>query len=60
MHSIEAIIKKFSRSARPDFFLQSSRNRVDLLSYDSKTTDKREQIGRSGLSTWKYQFSYDH
>ena len=22
--------------------------------------DKIAQLGRSGLSTWKYQFSYDH
>ena len=29
--------------ARPDLFLWSSRVRVNLLSYESKTTDKREQ-----------------
>ena len=29
--------------SRPDIFLRSSRNRVNLLLYDSKTTDKREQ-----------------
>ena len=28
---------------RPIFFLRSSRSRVDLLSYDSKSTDRREQ-----------------
>ena len=28
---------------RPNFYLQSSRIRVDLLSYESKTTDKRQQ-----------------
>ena len=44
---------------RPYFFLQSSCIRVDLLSYESKLTDKREQHERSGLSTWKYQFSSD-
>ena len=30
-------------TTRPDFFLRSGRIRVDLLSYESKTTDKREQ-----------------
>ena len=30
-------------SARQFFFQRSSRNRVDLLSYESKPTDKREQ-----------------
>ena len=30
-------------NSRPEFFLQSSRIRVDRLSYESKTTDKREQ-----------------
>ena len=28
---------------RPKFFLRSGRNRVDLLSHESETTDKREQ-----------------
>ena len=28
-------------TSRPNFFLRSSRNRVDLLLYESKTTDKR-------------------
>ena len=28
---------------RPNYFLQSSRIRVDLLSYKSKPTDKRKQ-----------------
>ena len=32
-----------SSASRPDFFLRSSRIVVDLLSYGSKTTDKREQ-----------------
>ena len=31
------------RESRPIFFLQFSRIRVDLLSHESKTTDKREQ-----------------
>ena len=31
------------RPSRPIFFLQSSCIRVDLLSYERKTTDKREQ-----------------
>ena len=29
--------------ARPNFSARSSRIRVDLLSYESKTTDKRQQ-----------------
>ena len=31
------------RKTRPNFFLRSSRIRVDLPSYESKTTDKRGQ-----------------
>ena len=33
---------------RPDFYLLSSRNRADLLSYESKPTDKREQYDFKG------------
>ena len=35
-------------ATRPIFFLQSSRNRVDLLSYESKMIDKQEQYYRRG------------
>ena len=40
--------KKFGRARRshPDFFLQSSRIRVDLLSYNSKRTNIREWYDR--------------
>ena len=27
---------------------------------DDHITDRLTDLGRSGLSTWKYQFSYDH
>ena len=32
--------------SRPNFFLQSSRIRIDLISYESIPTDKREQYDR--------------
>ena len=32
-----------NRHTRPDFLLRSSRIRADLLSYESKPTDKQEQ-----------------
>ena len=35
--------KNLEGYTRPNYFLQSSRIRVDLLSYESKRTDKREQ-----------------
>ena len=38
---------------RPNIFLWSGRNRVDLLSYESKTTDKREQYD------WKAEKNLD-
>ena len=37
---------------RPDFFLRSSRNRVNLLSYYGKTTDKREQYDWRADKNW--------
>ena len=39
-------------STRPIFFLQSSRIRVHLLSYESKTTDKREQYDWRPEKIW--------
>ena len=42
-----------SRNIRPIFFLRSSRIRFDLLSYESKPTDKREQYD------WRAEKSLD-
>ena len=45
-------------AARPNFFLRSSRNRVDLLSYKSKPTDKREHFdcrAKKNLDGWSMQ-----
>ena len=39
-------------ATRSDFFLRSIRIRVDLLSYDSKTTDKQEQCDRMVEKNW--------
>ena len=36
-------LREIWTGTRPNFFLRSIRNRVDLLSYESKTTDKRGQ-----------------
>ena len=35
-------------TTQPNFFLRSSRNKVDLLSFENKTTDKREQYDWMG------------
>ena len=43
-HSLKAYTYwKETETARSDFFLQSSRIRVNLLSYESKLASKREQ-----------------
>ena len=42
-----------SAASRLDFLLRSSRIRVNLLSYDSKPTDKREQYN------WMSEFFLD-
>ena len=38
----------FLFTSRPIFFLRSSRNRAGVLSYESKTTDKRQQYDWMG------------
>ena len=45
-------LRKIWMGTRPKMFLGSSRNRVDLLSYDSKTTDKREQYDWMAGKIW--------
>ena len=45
-------------AAHPKNFLQSSRNRVDLQSYESKPTDKQEQYdcrAMKSLDGWSKQ-----
>ena len=47
--------------ARPNFFVRSSRIRVDLLSYESKTTDKRQQNdwrAKKNLDGWLWTSVY--
>ena len=39
-------------TTRPNFFLRSGRNRVDLLSYESKMTDKQEQYDWRAEKIW--------
>ena len=41
-----------------NFFLRSSRNKVDLLSFESKTTDKREQYDWMGEKIWTGIFMF--
>ena len=44
--------KRENGSSGPNVFLRFSRNRVDLLSYESKTTDKREQYDWRAVKIW--------
>ena len=39
-------------TSRSDFFLRSGHNRINRLSYDNKTTDKREHYNWKTEKNW--------